>query len=75
MMPYSEYQIYEADRVKSAAELCQADYRRGMLAAATTRRRRSAARLLRALLRRRTAPYRAAPRPDPDPGAGGAGIA
>jgi hypothetical protein len=75
VMPNSGFQLHEADRVKSAAELCQADYRMGMMAAAGARRRRNAARLLRALLRHRAGPYRSAPRPEPDPGAGGAGIA
>jgi hypothetical protein len=75
VMPYSGFQLHETDRVKSTAELCQADYRLGMLAAAGARRRRGAAWLLRALLRHRAGPDRAAPRPEPAPGAGGAGIA
>jgi hypothetical protein len=75
VMPYYGFQLHEADRAKSAAELRQADYRRDMRAAAGARRRRNAAWLLRALLRHRAGPYRAAPRPESDPGAGGAGIA
>ena len=53
MMPYYGFQLHEADRAKSGAELRQADYRRGVLAAAGARRRRRAAGLLRALLRHR----------------------
>jgi hypothetical protein len=37
MMPYSAYQIYQAERVKSQAEQRQADVQLGMMAAEVSR--------------------------------------
>jgi hypothetical protein len=56
MMPYSAYQLYQAERVKSEAERRRADLELGMMAADVSRLWGQMTRLVRPL-RRQHAPY------------------
>jgi hypothetical protein len=54
MMPYQGYQLFEAERPKSAAEQRAADARRGELAAAISATISAASGRMRAVVQRRT---------------------